>query len=195
MALYDHLQDAKWIWAQSLGKKMPRALFEVLALGMNLAEEAFEFIRTKLNIVDATGVYLEQLGAKWGVARMGLDDDELRRVIIAEAASLFGSGDPGVVVRLIRQLVGAGPSMKVVEKKFHTFLVYLAGEISPQIQTLLGQVLEDVPALTINGQIVTVDKKVLTYSSVHGPVAITGGFGSAHGPVTDAAGFAHVIQL
>lgn len=196
MALYDHLADLKWLWVQSLGKLMPKAAFEILAGGMNLAEEAVEFVRTKLNVVEATGVYLDGIAAKWGIARMGLDDDAFRTAIIAEASSLFGSGDPGIVIRLVRQLVGDGPTMSVVEKKWHTFLVYLGGEdIPPVTQTLLGQVLDDVPALTINGQLVIADTECLNFRSEHGEVEVTGWYGSEHGAVEGAAGWAHSIGL
>lgn len=201
MALYDHLQDAKWLWVQSLGKKMPRAVFEVLAEGMNLVEDAVNFVRTKLNIVDATGVYLDQLAAKWGPSRMGLDDDSFRQVIIAEASSLFGSGDDALVLRLIRQLIGPGPSLKRIELLYHTFIVYIGfnEDIPDTTATILGQVLDDVPALTINGQLILVDTECLNYSDaggdVDGDLEVTGWYGDADGPIDGAAGFAHVIQL
>lgn len=196
MALYDHLADLKWLLVQHLGKLAPKAILEILATGMNLAEEAIDFIRTKLNVLDATGVYLDQIGAKYGVARQGLQDDEYRTVIIAEAASLFGSGTPAIVYKLLRQLLGPDPDITLVEVKFHTFLAYIGGNVDVPTATtkLLGQVLDDVPALTINGAIIAIDTECLNYSSVDGDVDVSAGFTSVDGTVA-GAGFAHVQPL
>lgn len=197
MALYDHLADLKWLLVQHLGKLAPKAILEILATGMNLAEEAIEFVRTQLNVLDATGVYLDAIGAKYGVARQGLADDDFRRVIIAEAASLFGSGDPAIVWKLLRFLLGPDPDIDIVEVKFHTFIAYIGGnvDIPTAITQLLGQVLDDVPALTINGALVAIDTECLNYSSVDGDVDVSAGFASVDGTVPGAAGFAHVQPL
>lgn len=197
MALYDHLQDLKWLWVQHLGKLAPKALLEIWATAFNLAEEAFEFVRSKLNVVDATGVYLDRLGAKVGLARAGLGDDDYRKAIIAESTSLFGSGTPALIWGLIRSLIGPFPTLSIVEIKFHTFLAYIGGNVDIPTATteLLGQILDDVPALTINGAIVAVDTECLNYSSVDGDVEVSAGFASFDGTVPAAAGFAHVQPL
>lgn len=197
MALYDHLQDLKWVWVQFVGKLMPAAAWEIGALGFNLAEEAIDFVRTKLNVIDATGVYLEAIAARYGLSRMGLHDDEFRKVVIVEGASLFGSGDPGLIYRLIRALIGADPKMHVDEFKPHTFVAYVGfnAPVDEVTQSLLGQTLTDVPALTVNGTIVVVENRSLNFSSVDGDVPISAGFSSVDGDVGGAAGYAHAIPL
>lgn len=196
MALYDHLQDLKWLWVQQLGKLAPRAILEIWATALNLAEGAIEFVRSGLNVVDATGVYLDRAGAKVGLARGGLSDDDYRRAIIAESTSLFGSGTPALIRSLIRSLIGPTPTMTIVEKKYHTFLAYIGGNVDIPTATtkLLGQILDDVPALTINGAIVAIDTECLNYSSVDGDVDVSAGFTSVDGTV-EGAGFAHVQPL
>jgi hypothetical protein len=43
MAVYDHLQAMKWVSVQWLKSLAPKALVEILGLGLNLCEEAIEF--------------------------------------------------------------------------------------------------------------------------------------------------------
>lgn len=193
--LYDHLQHKKWIFIQWMKAKAPAAIVEMLGLGMNLAEEGLGFVRD-LGITTATGVYLERFGARVGVARLGMTDDILRAAIIVESRSIFGSGDSATILALVRQLVG--PDAALHEVEFcppHAFVIYVSGEPEPSSLTVFEQLLTDVPALTVNGGIVVIDDPVCCFSSVEGPVEITGGFGSVDGPVESPAGFARAFPL
>ena len=197
MALYDHLQAMKWIFVQWAKSLAPRAIVEMLGLGMNLTEEAADFVRTQINIVDAEGLTLEKLGAKFGVARGGMTDEIYRAAIIVEARSLFASGDSAAILGMMLTLL---PDAVLHETEFypHTFVIFVQNAELDMLN-VLGQLLEDVPSLTINGNLAWVDEEVLTFGSVEGSVAIpadiAGCWGSVEGPVDGDAGFATAIPI
>lgn len=193
MALYDHvLAGRRWVWSQVRGKGVDLGFWRPVAEGWNLVEEAIAGARD-LSIATATGVYLELYGRLVGVNRGSLTDDQLRAAIVVEALSLFGSGDEGVISRLVRMIVGPDALVKVVENGWG--FTYFVSGVLPATLDLVKALLADIHALTYYGLVVGWDEDVLTFSSAHGPADIAGWFGSAHGPVDGAAGMAHVFKI
>lgn len=193
VALFDHVTAGRrWVWSQLRGKGLDLGVWRPIAEGWNLIEDALAGV-VDLSINSATGVYLELYGRLVGVARGALDDDQLRAAIIVEALSLFGSGDEGVISRLVRMIVGPDATVKVVENTWG--FTYKISGVKSEALDLVGGLLQDIHALTYYGLGLGWENEVLTFSSTHGPVDIAGWFGSAHGPVTGAAGMAHVFKL
>jgi hypothetical protein len=195
--VYDHLQALKWVFLQWIKSLAPRAIVEILGTGLNLCEEAIEFVRSEINIVDAAGLHLEAIGAKFGVARAGMDDDVLRAAIIVEARSLFASGDSAAFIGMFRTIL---PDALLHESEFypHCF-VYFVQDAKLEMLDVLASLLSDAEALTVNGAIGYVELPVLTFGSASpGPaIEISGGFGSASAgdPIDTPAGFGFAIPL
>lgn len=196
MAVYDHLQALKWVFLQWIKSLAPKALVEMLGLGLNLCEEAIEFVRSEINVLDAGGIYLEGIGAKFGVTRSGMTDEVYRAAIIVEARSLFASGDSGAFIGMIRTLL---PDALLHESEFypHAF-VYFMQNAELAMLDVLAQLLGDAEALTVNGAFAWIDDEVLTYGDVDEDpdIEISAGFGDVDGDiVVGVAGYAAVIPF
>jgi hypothetical protein len=148
-------------------------------------------------VLDAGGIYLEGIGAKFGVARGGMTDEVYRAAIIVEARSLFASGDSAAVLGLMRALLPPEAVLHETEFYPHCFVVFVQ-EASLEILDILAQLMEDVPALTVNGAFGWIDDEVLSYGDVDGDpdVVISAGFGDVDGDIVDGvAGLAAVIPI
>lgn len=193
MPAYDHkAADRRWVWHQ-LRQKTPDRWWDLLTDGLNLLEEVRDAV-VDLSIATATGVYLDLYGRIVGLTRGAMTDAEYRPAIIVEALSLFGSGEPAHIHRLVRMLVGDLGDIEIVEYDPLAFVLFIPG-LSPTVTKLISALLPDVPALTVLGYVVTWEASVVNFASVHGPADVTGWFGSVHGPAADEAGWAHAVPF
>lgn len=133
---------------------------------------------------------LEEVGALVGRARGSLaNDDDYRRAIQVDAATLFASGTRPEIIELARDLFPLAPPIKYRDR-------YPAGwdleirSLTGSDMDLMVDIMSDVPAAGVGAWVSTYAVgNAGGWSSVHGAVAgLTGKWSSVHGATPDALG-------
>lgn len=198
MIPYDHTAILEEIWTQFQNKPRIRAVIErMLAEPANEAEILLT-LALRHNIVDATGLELDDLGAMLDLPRDilgGLDDDAYRAALIIRGRSVFAGGTIPDFTDLLRAILPDHGPIPVIEWFPAAVRVYLEN-ITPEQGNIMKALLTGVlPAAGVNTVIAVHDDDTLTFSSSHGPVTLQGWFGSSHGPTANQDGWAHAIKI
>jgi len=112
--------------------------------------KAFRYIST------AAGQGLDDIGEVVGRSRAGLDDDDYRLAIIAEAVSLFSSGTVPEILGVIAALLPAVTGVEFVEKFPASWTVCIVN-LTPELFDLLLEILADQPAAGVSALLCTFD--------------------------------------
>lgn len=195
---YDHRDVLDLVWTQFQDSPLILAVIEkMLAVPANEAEILLT-LATRHNIVDATGLELDDLGAMLDLPRSvlgGLDDEAYRAALIIRGRSVFAGGTIPDFTDLLRAILPDHGPIPVIEWFPAAVRVYLEN-VTPEQGNLLKALLTGVlPAAGVNTVIAVHDDDTLTFSSSHGPVDLQGWFGSSHGPTDNQDGWAHAIEI
>lgn len=136
---------------------------------------------------NATGVQLEMIGEEVGRPRGSLvDDEDYRKAILVDTATLFSSGTLPEILELLGTLFEGST--------YYLDLAYPAGirirveELSADDLDLVVDLFSDVPAAGVGMVISTYDPaEVGGWSSINGATSNDAGWGSIHGAVATPA--------
>jgi hypothetical protein len=199
MIPHDHSDILERVWTQFQNSpRMLAVLARLLVAPANEAEALLELTASH-NIVEATGLALDDIGALLDLTRAqvgNLHDDEYRFALIIRARSVFAGGTIPDFTDLLRAILPLYPSpIPVIEWFPASVRVYL-GDITAGQADLLQVLLRGVlPAAGVNTVIAVHGDTCVTFSSSHGPVTLLGWLGSSHGATDTQAGWAHALVL
>jgi hypothetical protein len=198
---HDHNDLLERVWTQFQNATFLLAVLEKLFVKTANTAEELLYQATLHNIIDATGLQLDDLGAELDLPRAllgGLSDDAYRAALIIRARSIFAGGTIPDFTDLLRALLPLDvypDQIPVIEWFPANVRIYLQN-ITPEQANLFKVLLEDVlPGAGIGAGIAAHDDKCVTFSSSHGPVTTLGWLGSSHGPTSTEAGWRHLIKI